>query len=61
MPAPTVRHAVAIIKVCKYLEATASQRMTIWALDPRSLAFVAASDASGPGSARRGGSQGAWI
>ncbi|CAK0848367.1 unnamed protein product, partial [Prorocentrum cordatum] len=61
MPNPTVGHAVTLIKVCKYLKATASQKITIWALDPLSLTFVTASDASGPGSASRGGSQGAWI
>ncbi|CAK0840726.1 unnamed protein product, partial [Prorocentrum cordatum] len=47
--------------VCKFLKAAASQRLTVWGLDPLSLVFVAASDASGPGSASRGGSQGAWL
>ncbi|CAK0903387.1 unnamed protein product, partial [Prorocentrum cordatum] len=61
MPTPLVSHALLLGKVCKFLKATASQRLTIWALDPVSLVFVTASDASGPGSASRGGSQGAWL
>eukprot|EP00959_Pyramimonas_sp_CCMP1952_P113869 2380995-Pyramimonas_sp.AAC.1 len=61
MPTPKVSDAITLIRVCKYLKATASQKLTVRALDPLSLCFVTASDASGPGSASRGGSQGAWY
>ncbi|CAK0863956.1 unnamed protein product, partial [Prorocentrum cordatum] len=61
MPNPTVADGLMLIKICRYLKATAAQRLTIWALDPHSLAFATASDAGGPGGARRGGAQGAWL
>ncbi|CAK0800566.1 unnamed protein product, partial [Prorocentrum cordatum] len=61
LPAPSVADALALIKVCKHVKAPLEQRLTTWALDPSSVTFVTASDAGGPGSARRGGAQGAWL
>eukprot|EP00959_Pyramimonas_sp_CCMP1952_P065666 1370995-Pyramimonas_sp.AAC.1 len=48
-------------KVVKFVRASASQHITIWNLDPMCLSFVTASDAGGPGSARRGGAQSGWL
>ncbi|CAK0871511.1 unnamed protein product, partial [Prorocentrum cordatum] len=61
MPHPTVADGLMLVKICRYLKATASQRLTVWALDLQSLLFVTASDAGGPGSAKRGGAQGARL
>eukprot|EP00959_Pyramimonas_sp_CCMP1952_P306138 6406966-Pyramimonas_sp.AAC.1 len=34
LPSPTVADAQLVITACKYLKSTASQRLTIWQLDP---------------------------
>ncbi|CAK0885219.1 unnamed protein product, partial [Prorocentrum cordatum] len=61
MPSPTVRDAMTLMKICKFLKAPAAQTLTIWALDSLPLTCATASDAGGPGSAHRGGAQGAWL
>ncbi|CAK0837510.1 unnamed protein product, partial [Prorocentrum cordatum] len=61
LPSPSIEEALMANKVVKFLRAFASQYITIWNLDPLSTAFVTASDAGGPGSARRGGAQAGWL
>eukprot|EP00959_Pyramimonas_sp_CCMP1952_P302119 6321568-Pyramimonas_sp.AAC.1 len=61
MPHPTVADEPMLIKICRYLKATAVQRLTIWGLDPRPLVSATASDAGGPGGAKRGGAPGARL
>ena len=60
-PTPTVEDYAIMQKACKMLRATASQSLTIWAMDLDWAVFVTFSDCGGVGSASKGGAQGAWI
>ena len=61
LPSPTVGDYKVAMKVARYTRSTANVTLKLWALDLHNIAFVTVSDAGGPGSARREGSQGAWV
>jgi len=61
LPSPTVEDFCMANKVAKYLRSTATVAFTLWAHDLDTMTFVTVSDAGGPGTASRGGAQGAWL
>eukprot|EP00959_Pyramimonas_sp_CCMP1952_P283834 5933082-Pyramimonas_sp.AAC.1 len=61
LPSPSVEDALLCIKICRHLKATAAQRISIWPVDIGTMTMITVSDAGGPGTARRGGAQGAWM